>query len=736
MKCFTSRSFIKIPLRALLIVPFVAQISISVGLVGYLSFKNGQKAVNNLAEQVIDKSSDLVNQHLNIYLAMPHQINQLNADAIETGILDLRDFERAGKFFWKQTQLYKNLAYNGYTLVTGQGAGSANYPGSKSTTIELYPLVAVKGVSKVSSYVTDAQGNKAKLVNTYDYNSFEQPWYTETVKAGKPIWSGISTWDGEVDYIAASASYPIYEKSGKLIAVFGVDVLLSSISDFLRQIHVSQNGSVFIIERNGLLVANSSSQKPYVIVNGKTKRLAATDSPDRLIQVTSKYLLQKLGDFDKIQNQQQLTFDFKGDRQFVKVTPWRDRFGLDWLVVVSVPESDFMGQIYANTRTTFFLCLLTLGVASIAGIYTSRWITQPILRLIQTSQAIATGNLDRSVEVKGIEELEILGKSFNHMARQLQESFTALETANQKLEEANADLEERVETRTSELLATIAQLHHTQAQMVQGEKMSALGQMVAGVAHEINNPVNFIHGNLTHIDGYTQDLLRLLQLYQKYLPEPPAEIAEELVETDFDFLEQDLTKVLQSMRIGTNRIREIVLSLRNFSRLDEAEVKEVDIHEGIDNTLVILNNRLKAKPDSPEIQVTKEYGKLPLVRCYAGQMNQVFMNILSNAIDALEECDRQRTLEEIQAQPSVIQISTVAKGNTVTISIKDNGSGMSEAVRSKLFNPFFTTKPVGKGTGLGLAISYQIVTEKHNGKLSSYSQLGQGTEFVIEIPIV
>ncbi|WP_026732397.1 sensor histidine kinase [Fischerella sp. PCC 9605] len=734
MKYFDSKDFIKIPLRLILIVPFVVQISASVGLVGYLSFKNGQKAVNDLAGQVIDKSNSLVNQHLNSYLAIPHQINQMNVDAVETGLLDLQDFEHAGKYLWKQMQLYKNLSYNGYTLVTGQGAGSGNYPGSQSTTIDLYPLT-VNGVSKVYSYATDAQGNRTKLLNNFDYNSFEQPWYINTVKAGKPIWSGVNAWDGAVGYIAASANYPIYDQSDKLLAVIGVDLLLSNISDFLRQIHVSPNGSIFIIERNGLLVANSSSQKPYVIVNGKTKRLAAADSSNLLIQATAKYLQQHLGDFHKIQDKQQLTFDFKGDRQFVEVTPWRDRFGLDWLVVVTVPESDFMAQINANTRNTIVLCLLTLAVASIVGIYTSRWITQPILRLSHASQAIAAGQLDYSVEVKGIDELEMLSKSFNHMARQLQESFTALGTANQQLEETNAELEQRVEARTAELQATIQELHRTQAYMVHSEKMSALGQMVAGVAHEINNPVNFIHGNLTHIDEYAQDLLRLVQLYQKYLSEPPIEIQKELDAIDFDFLDKDLTNVLKSMRIGTNRIREIVLSLRNFSRLDEAEVKEVDIHEGIDSTLVILNNRLKAKPDHPEIQVIKEYGKLPLVECYAGQLNQVFMNILSNAIDALEERDRDRSLEEIKAQPSTIWILTAAKDDTVTIRITDNGLGISDAVRSKLFNPFFTTKPVGKGTGLGLAISYQIVTDKHGGKLSCHSTPGQGAEFVIELLI-
>jgi signal transduction histidine kinase len=284
--------------------------------------------------------------------------------------------------------------------------------------------------------------------------------------------------------------------------------------------------------------------------------------------------------------------------------------------------------------------------------------------------------------------------------------------------------------------------------------MSSLGQMVAGVAHEINNPVNFIYGNLTYTSQYTQDLLHLIQLYQKHYPHPVPEIEAEIEEIDIEFLCEDFPNVLDSMRIGTERIRQIVLSLRNFSRLDEADKKPVNIHEGIDSTLLILQNRLKATPLRSGIQIIKEYGDLPEVECYAGKLNQVFMNIISNAIDALEEgVNNSVPLEGISGNeegfigkgqfPSpitpnlspVIRIrTTILDNNLVEIRITDNGSGMTEEVQSKIFDPFFTTKPVGQGTGLGLSISYQIVVEKHGGQLQCISAPGNGAEFVIRIP--
>ncbi len=279
-------------------------------------------------------------------------------------------------------------------------------------------------------------------------------------------------------------------------------------------------------------------------------------------------------------------------------------------------------------------------------------------------------------------------------------------------------------------------LKQTQAQLIQTEKMSSLGQLVAGVAHEINNPVNFIYGNLTYVNEYTLGLLELVKLYQKSNANCTNEVQVHIEAMELDFIIEDLPKMLASMKMGANRIREIVLSLRNFSRLDEADMKLVNIHEGIDSTLLILQNRLKQTSGNPGIEIVKEYGDIPLIECYAGQLNQVFMNLISNAIDALDSYNNQQTFQDIQANPSQIIIRTnLHNSDRITIQIADNGPGITPAVKQRLFDPFFTTKPVGKGTGLGLAISAQIVTEKHNGAIWCVSEPGQGAEFWVEIPI-
>lgn len=313
--------------------------------------------------------------------------------------------------------------------------------------------------------------------------------------------------------------------------------------------------------------------------------------------------------------------------------------------------------------------------------------------------------------------------------------------------------EAREREKTQELEQTLHKLTQTQAQLIQSEKMSSLGQLVAGVAHEINNPISFVRGNVYYASLYSKDLLRLVHCYQQYYPNPPATLQAELEEIDLAFIVNDLPKLLDSIKVGSERICEIVLSLRNFSRLDEAEIKVVNLHEGIDSTLLILQNRFKAKGKQTEIQLIKEYGDLPLVECYPGQLNQVFMNLITNAIDALEEKEVESE-KDITTSSPCIRIRTELKTNNSTnslthgkfsgdesddsrivIQIADNGAGMSEDVRCRLFDPFFTTKPVGKGTGLGLSISYQIIVEKHKGQLLVNSEPNQGTEFIIELPL-
>ncbi len=318
----------------------------------------------------------------------------------------------------------------------------------------------------------------------------------------------------------------------------------------------------------------------------------------------------------------------------------------------------------------------------------------------------------------------------------------SLENANfyNRLEEYSYTLEQKVEERTLELRTkatqleiTLEKLYSTQSQLIQTEKMSSLGQLVAGIAHEINNPVNFIYGNLTYAHEYLNSLIELISLYREIYPEDEPKIQDKVDEIDLEFLLDDLPKLLGSMKIGSERICKIVNSLQNFSRLDEAEIKSVDIHLGIESTLLILQHRLKASDKYPEITLITEYGQLPLVKCYISALNQVFMNIISNAIDALRQA--QESLERCNQKPTLTIRTFINESRNVVISIADNGLGMENAVLSKIFDPFFTTKPVGSGTGLGLSISYSIVVDKHQGQLSCISTPGEGAEFLIEIPI-
>ncbi|NJN86037.1 MAG: sensor with HAMP domain protein [Leptolyngbyaceae cyanobacterium SL_7_1] len=370
-------------LRLVLIVPFVMQIFVAVGLVGYFSFRNGQQAISQLSLELQQEVNQRINQQLDTYLALPQQINQINSDAIELGLLDSSNLEANGRYFEKQVTLFQSIGYIGYILNTGEGAGAGRWLAGHDVVVNL------DRAKRSQVYKTDRQTNQFQLIDTYDYDGLADDGYAETLRARRPIWTEIYFIEEVENYISVSASRPIYNAEGDAIGVISADLLLSTIDDFLSQIEISPTGRVFVMERDGLLLGSSTADRLVAVQNGEPQRVNVLFSEDPLNRAIAQHLQESFGSFTAIDRTQRMEFEFKGEPHFVQVMPWRDEFGLDWLVVTIIPEADFMGQINTNTRTTLLLCLATLAVATGIGLYTSHWITQPILKLIRASKAIA-----------------------------------------------------------------------------------------------------------------------------------------------------------------------------------------------------------------------------------------------------------------------------------------------------------------------------------------------------------
>ncbi len=675
-------------LRTILVVPFVLQIFAAVGLVGYLSFRNSQHAVNHLAHQLIREASLRVDQHLDTYLASSYQIARSNAELVESGLLNRQDLDLVGYQFWQKVELHQKISYMHFTQTNGNYLGVGRWlPGEGITIDEVSPRTKGKNIV----YKMDSQGKRTQKIGAYDFNPLTYTPFVRTSQLRKPNWSPVKVLQEIDGYVALVFGHPVYDRKQNFIGMMAADLTLSHIGDFLQDLKVSPSGKIFIIERDGMLIAHSVKQ-PILKATGKDKqRLNILEDPDPLIQATAQHLQRQFGSFKQIKNAQELDFNVGGDsslltqseRQFVQVTPWRDRFGLDWLVVVTIPESDFMKQINANTRTTIILSLAALFIATVFGILTARWVTQPILRLNQAAKDIAKGNWHQTVELKRTDELGELAISFNQMAGQLKESFETLE--------------KRVSDRTAALAESNQQLEHAKekAEVANQTKSS----FIANMSHELRTPLNAIL-------GFAQLMTRSKTLSTEHQQNVS------IITRSGEHLLTLINNILDLSKIEAGKTT-LNLKCFDFYRL-LSDLEDMFRLKAEDKRLKLLFEHL---PDVPRYVETDEV-----------KLRQVLINLISNAI---------KFTDEGGISLRVKAIASSSPTHTLYFEVEDSGAGIAADELDKLFEAFAQTqtgKNAQEGTGLGLPISRNFV-QLMGGEMNVSSQVGYGTLVKFKIPV-
>ncbi|MEG4146398.1 ATP-binding protein [Microcoleus sp. Pol12B5] len=677
----------KIPLRLVLVVPFVLQIFAAVGLTGWLSLRNGKTAVNNVTTQLRTEVLARINQQLNTYLETPHLVNAISVDAIRRfGLWNPDNMASMRSYFYWQLKQFSTVSYISFGGEKKEYAG-AGYKDDGSIVIE----ITDRSTNFLNTIVkVNRDGNPTQFKETHpDYDPRIRPWYKAAKVAGKPQWNKIYQYYIQPS-LGISASQPVYDKNGIFRGVVSTDLFLSKISDFLQGLKIGRSGKTFIIERSGLLVASSTAEKPFIKSKNrqKTQRLKAIASSVPLIKGTAQHLIERFGNFTEIDSNQQLDFMLDGQREFVQVSPFQDGRGLDWLIVVVVPEADFMEEINANTRSTILLCVLALVLATLLGILASRWITHPIFLLSKASRAIASGQLNQKVDINGIDELGVLAQSFNQMAQQLRESFAALE-------KTNSELENRVEERTSEL---------KEAKIAADTANHAKSEFLANMSHELRTPLNGIL-------GYSQIMERDKTTTPK---------------------QKDAIHIIH--QCGSHLLT-LINDILDLSKIEARKMELYSSNFNFSSFLIGVVEMCHIRAEQKEITFSYQVlNQLPnAVSADEKRLRQVLLNLLGNAIKFTEKGG------------VIFKVGVIGTGEEsdqsqltkIRFYIQDTGIGMAPEQLEKIFLPFEqvgNSQQKAEGTGLGLAIAQKIV-QMMGSEIHVESILGQGSIFYFDLEL-
>jgi signal transduction histidine kinase/FixJ family two-component response regulator len=683
---FTNNTGTTLSLRLVLVVPFVLQVFAAVTVTGWLSLRNGQQAVNDVATQLRSETSDRIKQQILSYLDEPHRINEVTAAGIVSGGISLTNYSALEVYFWRLVKT-DILSFIQFSNPEGDSVGVER-------TLDGQLILKYRDrttAPKRNVYSLDNQGRRIELIEEQEYDARTRPWYKAAVKAGKSTWSSFFV-RNSYSLVAISLCKPVYSDTGQLIGVINNLFDIAKIHRFLKELKLGRSGKTFIMERSGDLIASSIIKEPFAIKDKDLERIKAENADNPIVSATARYL-QRLTNLSTINHSQQLEFLLNGERQFVQILPLQDGRGIDWLIVVVVPESDFMERINANTRTTILLCLAALLLASIVGMFTSRWISRPILRLSRASAAIANGELNQTVEVGRIVELGVLAKSFNQMAQQLRESFSALAKTNQ-------ELEQRVEERTVELKA---------AKEAADTANSAKSEFLANMSHELRTPLNGIL-------GYAQ-----------------------ILQQSKNTTEQEQRGIGIIYQCGSH----LLTLINDILDLSKIEARKLDLHPTSFNFPAFLQGvaeicSIRAEQKAVSF-VYQPSSQLPSgILADEKRLRQVLINLLSNAIKFTDKGSVTFKVEVI-TNGSLLMVNSQQQLATYLIrfQVEDSGVGMTPAQLEKIFLPFEQVGDANRqaeGTGLGLSISQKIV-QMMGSNIQVKTELGVGSTFWFDVEL-